>query len=289
MPSEAQSLWPAEIPRLSPSPLASYSQLLTSPLLMPAGQSSQGGPQDGPWNFTSIAPVNSLPTTHIIPPTPIKPGEFLAPPAAGGPCHRTVMFSPSTTGSHVESDFAMDNDSAPVAGQRSIETNSALEEGFTALDAVVIDTAKNMNMPSHQVISLWMKSRGRVINNTNYWNLYVGYFKDRMRQELARLGEDAPPQDGSMTPSTGIRRQCYEHFKNTYPDSYQDILDTYEELDMLSDAPQTIAQSTQTFQKLTRRVGSILDGAATRQGFEAALVMCGNIVNEDASLGHILQ
>ncbi|KAG2113975.1 hypothetical protein DEU56DRAFT_710401, partial [Suillus clintonianus] len=79
----------------------------------------------------------------------------------------------------------------------------------------------------------------------------------------------------------------YEHFKNTYPDSYQDILDTYEELNMLSDAPQTIAQRTQTFQKLTRRVGSILDGAATRQGFEAALVMCGNIVNEDASLGHV--
>lgn len=30
-----------------------------------------------------------------------------------------------------------------------------------------------------------------------------------------------------------------------------------------------------------------LDGAATRQGFEAALVMCGNIVNEDVSLSHV--
>ncbi|KAG1845045.1 hypothetical protein C8R48DRAFT_579945, partial [Suillus tomentosus] len=79
----------------------------------------------------------------------------------------------------------------------------------------------------------------------------------------------------------------YELFKNTYPNSYQDILDTYEELNMLSDAPQTIAQRTQTFQKLYRRVGSILDGAAARQGFEAALVMCGNIVNEDSSLSHI--
>ncbi|KAG0700476.1 hypothetical protein DFH29DRAFT_774516, partial [Suillus ampliporus] len=83
----------------------------------------------------------------------------------------------------------------------------------------------------------------------------------------------------------------YEVFKKTYPDSYQDILDTYEELDMLSDAPQTIVQRTQTFQKLYKRVGSIvsdlLDGAAARQGFEAALVMCGNIVNEDVSLGHV--
>ncbi|KAG1719201.1 uncharacterized protein EDB91DRAFT_1065808, partial [Suillus paluster] len=79
----------------------------------------------------------------------------------------------------------------------------------------------------------------------------------------------------------------YNIFKETYPDSYQDILNTYEELDMLSEAPQTIAQHTQTFQKLYKRVGGILDGAAARQGFEAALVMCGNIVNEDSSLGHV--
>ncbi|KAG2747741.1 hypothetical protein P692DRAFT_201684006, partial [Suillus brevipes Sb2] len=78
----------------------------------------------------------------------------------------------------------------------------------------------------------------------------------------------------------------YELFKKSYPDTYQDILDTYGELDMLTDN-QTIAQRTQSFQKLYKRVGSILDGAATRQGFEAAIVMCGNIVNEDASLGHV--
>lgn len=57
---------------------------------------------------------------------------------------------------------------------------------------------------------------------------------------------------------TSVHHQCYKHFKNTYSDSYPDILDTYEELNMLSDAPQTIAQHTQTFHKLTRRVGSIM-------------------------------
>ncbi|KAG0708405.1 hypothetical protein DFH29DRAFT_795241 [Suillus ampliporus] len=147
----------------------------------------------------------------------------------------------------------MDDDSAPVTGRCSIETNSVLEEGFTTLDAVVIDITKNMNMPSNQVINLWMKSQGRVINSTNYWNLYAGYFKDHMHQELARLSEDAPPQDG-----TSVRHQCYELFKKTYLYSYQDILDTYEELNMLSDASQTIAQHTQTFQKLYKRVGSIV-------------------------------
>ncbi|KAG1901764.1 uncharacterized protein F5891DRAFT_1187230 [Suillus fuscotomentosus] len=315
IPSRAQPLWSVpsplmqhKAPSTSPSPLASYSQLPTSPLLMPAlaGPSSQGGLQpqvknamnmcgpDWPWNFSSIAPVNSLPAqgavprTHIIPPTPIKPAELLAPSAASGSSQHAVTFSTSTAEeSHIKSDFTMDNDGAPVGGRHSAETNSTLDEGFAVLDTIVINTAKNTNMPSYQVINLWMKSRGQAINSTNYWNLYAGYFKDRMRQELARLSEDAPPQDGSMTPSAGVRCRCYELFKNTYPDSYQDILDTYKELNMLSDAPQTIAQCTQTFQKLYRRVGSILDGAVARQGFEATLVMCGNIVNEDSSLSHI--
>lgn len=140
--------------------------------------------------------------THIIPPTPLKPFELLALPSAGVPRHRAVTFSPSATGiSQVGSDVMMDDDNAPIAGRRSSGTNSALEEGCAALDAIVNDTAKTTNMPSYQVINLWMKSRGRVINSTNYWNLYAGYFKDRMRQELVRLGDSAPPQDGSMTPS----------------------------------------------------------------------------------------
>ncbi|KAG1812854.1 uncharacterized protein BJ212DRAFT_1276322, partial [Suillus subaureus] len=86
----------------------------------------------------------------------------------------------------------------------------------------------------------------------NYWNLYTGYFKDRMHQELVRLGDGTPPQDG-----TGVCHQCYELFKKSYPDTYQDILGTYGELDMLTDN-QTIAQCTQSFQKLYKRVGSIV-------------------------------
>ncbi|KAG1797302.1 uncharacterized protein BJ212DRAFT_1289753, partial [Suillus subaureus] len=86
----------------------------------------------------------------------------------------------------------------------------------------------------------------------NYWNLYTGYFKDQMRQELVRLGDGAPPQDG-----TGVHCQCYELFKKSYPDTYQDILNTYRELNMLTDN-QTIAQCTQSFQKLYKRVGSIV-------------------------------
>ncbi|KAG1801848.1 uncharacterized protein BJ212DRAFT_1487575 [Suillus subaureus] len=138
IPSGVWPLWPMpsslmehEAPRLSPSPLASYSQLLTSPLLMPtvAGPSSQGGSQpdmhgsDGPWNFSSVVLANSLPpqgavpTMHIIPPTSLKPFELFALPSAGVPHHCAVTFSPSATGiSQVGSDVMMDDDNAPIAG-----------------------------------------------------------------------------------------------------------------------------------------------------------------------------
>ncbi|KAG2117887.1 uncharacterized protein F5147DRAFT_648325 [Suillus discolor] len=150
---------------------------------------------------------------HIIPPTHLKPAESLTLPSA-------VTFSSSTTrGSYIESDLIMDDD-ASIAGRHLLETNSALEEGYTALDTVINDTTKNTNM-----------------------SFYQGTLRATCCQELARLGDSAPPQDGLMTPSTGIHS--------------------------------------------LQEVGSILDKAAARQGFEAALIMCSNIVNENASLGHV--
>ncbi|KAG1800606.1 uncharacterized protein BJ212DRAFT_1487940 [Suillus subaureus] len=147
IPSGVWPLWPMpsplmehEAPRLSPSPLASYLQLPTSPLLMPtvAGPSSQGV------SANSLPPQGAVLMMHIIPPTPLKPFELLALPSAGVPRHRAVTFSPSATGiSQVGSDVMMDDDNAPIAGQCSSETNSALEEGCAALDAIVNDTAKN--------------------------------------------------------------------------------------------------------------------------------------------------
>ncbi|KAG1801847.1 uncharacterized protein BJ212DRAFT_1286325, partial [Suillus subaureus] len=100
----------------------------------------------------------------------------------------------------------------------------------------------------------------------NYWNLYTGYFKDWMHQELVRLGNGAPPQDG-----TGVCHQCYELFKKSYPDTYQDILNTYGELDMLTDN-QTIAQCTQSFQKLYKRVGSIVSNLIPMSSYLRCLI-----------------
>jgi hypothetical protein len=55
-----------------------------------------------------------------------------------------------------------------------------------------------------------------------------------------------------------LRRKCYEKFKDTFPDTYQDILSKHEEVALLSSSPQTIAQRGQAFQKHYRSVTSIV-------------------------------
>ncbi|KAG2738615.1 hypothetical protein P692DRAFT_20758073, partial [Suillus brevipes Sb2] len=117
----------------------------------------------------------------------------------------------------------------------------------------------------------------------NYWNLYATYFKEHSQAELARIGREVPP--GDLTGAT-VRKQCYESFKDTYPDSYQDLLLMHEEASLLGSTPQTIAQRGQGFQKHYRRVIQILESASIKSGFEAAVVLCGKVVNEDGLLGY---
>ncbi|KAG1881253.1 hypothetical protein F4604DRAFT_1678839 [Suillus subluteus] len=131
---------------------------------------------------------------------------------------------------------------------------------------------------------MFLKSRGRIVNGTNYWNLYASYFKEHIKMELARIGREVPA--GGGTPSATVRTQCYDKFKEAYPDSYQDLLLMHEEASLLGSSPQTIAQRAQGFQKHYRRVIQILDSASIKSGFEAAIVLCGKVVNEDGSLGH---
>ncbi|KAG1722376.1 uncharacterized protein EDB91DRAFT_1063952 [Suillus paluster] len=87
-------------------------------------------------------------------------------------------------------------------------------------------------------------------------------------------------------PGTAVQRLCYEKFKEAFPNDYQDILSAYSEAHHIGTAS-TLNQCLQSFQKLYRRVASLLDSASTRFGFESAIVLCGNIVNQDASLGHV--
>ncbi|KAG1836017.1 hypothetical protein DFJ58DRAFT_614517, partial [Suillus subalutaceus] len=135
-----------------------------------------------------------------------------------------------------------------VTGRRSAEVNAALDVGFAAVERCFLELATSTTLPTSQLINLFLKSRGRTVNGTNYWNLYANYFKEHMQIELARIGKEA--QAGGAT----VRTQCYDKFKEAYPDSYQDILLMHEEASLLGSSPQTIAQRGHGFQKHYRRV-----------------------------------
>ena len=98
-----------------------------------------------------------------------------------------------------------------------------------------------------------------------------------------------------------IRKQCYELFKTEYPNTWQDILLKFEESTQYTEAGKTVSQRQQMFNKSAKRFSqsvsiyvwtsgvllTILKFAALSKahGIEAAFVMAGSIVNQDASLG----
>lgn len=58
-------------------------------------------------------------------------------------------------------------------------------------------------------------------------------------------------------PGTAVRRLCYEKFEEAFPDDYQDILSAYSEAHHIG-AASTLNQRLQSFQKLYRRVASLV-------------------------------
>ncbi|KAG1859751.1 hypothetical protein F4604DRAFT_1930477 [Suillus subluteus] len=209
----------------------------------------------------SLAPP---PSTNVIPPTPHA--RIPTP----GPSQRLDLshYSPATISSEwfPEECLTSHSEEPPVVGRRSAETNAALDAGFAAVDQTLLELSRTTGMPMHQ-------------------NLYSNYFKDNTKQELGRLGQNLAV--GEHTPSVTRQKECYAKFKEQFPDTYQDILDTHEELASLGALPQTIGQRRQAFQRFHRRVTNILDVVSSKFGFESATVMCGKIVNQDASLSHV--
>ncbi|KAG1789413.1 uncharacterized protein HD556DRAFT_1447028 [Suillus plorans] len=252
------------------------------------------------------------PPLNLIPPTPLKANNNTALHGTQGSQAFTTASSQQldlsyyptngTQGQFPEEDFdTIDHESGgleqSLTGRRSSEANGKLEEGFTLLDHIFNDLTKSTMMPTNQVINTYLKSRGQEVHSVNYWNVYANYFKAYKERELARLNTGGPQNDKGKgketqnvelhsTPGTAVRRLCYEKFKGAFPDDYQDILSAYNEANHIGSAS-TLNQRQQSFQKLYRRVATLLDSASTRFGFEAAIVLCGNVVNQDASLGHV--
>ncbi|KAG1719974.1 hypothetical protein EDD22DRAFT_766442, partial [Suillus occidentalis] len=132
-------------------------------------------------------------------------------------------------------------------GRKHDTTNATLQQGFLKLECVISEISRSTSLPSQQIISLWNKSNTRVVNNINHWNAYSSYFKTNFKQEISRLGDEAPEAPG--TPSTNLRLKCYDAFKEAFPDTWQNILELHEEAALFLGVPQTVAARAQEFHK----------------------------------------
>ncbi|KAF8121400.1 hypothetical protein EV363DRAFT_1186188 [Boletus edulis] len=248
--------------------------LLTAPSIPPPQDSSLATSVDPPTGASfgqgspEAAPSctqSSVPITRIIPPTPFAYEDSGAPPEEN--------VSPPAEGSLL---------STPTLGRRSARVNKILTEGYDQLEKTLMDLIAQTSLTAQQVLDGWSKSHGRIINGTNHWNSYAKYLMKHEEQERRRLsiGSDDP-----ITPT--LRRQLYAKFKDDHGEQWQEILEIHDMLEISDSLPQTMAQRAQTFNKTSKRMTSLLDAAAAKHGFEAALVMCGKTVNEDALLGFV--
>ncbi|KAG0697545.1 hypothetical protein DFH29DRAFT_878605, partial [Suillus ampliporus] len=182
-----------------------------------------------------------LPATNIIPPMPCKDvGSQTNITTSTNTIRVSLSDSsslmdlgdyPSATASHErfpeEHEPVTHQEGHLVTGRRSAELNAALDVGFAAVERCFLDLSGSTTFPISQLINKFLKSCGRNVNGTNYWNLYSSYFKEHMKMELSRIGREV--QAGGGTPSPSVRTWCYDKFKEAYPDSYQDLLSMHEE------------------------------------------------------------
>ncbi|KAG9309295.1 hypothetical protein JVU11DRAFT_10782 [Chiua virens] len=206
----------------------------------------------------TIRPLN-IPTTNIIPPTLQTAASYVA--SGTGASVPSTLNDPCATEAIPQSSAP----STPSRGRRSAEVIKVLEEGYKELEVILEQVASRTSLSTQQVAESWHKNRGRIINGSNYWNIYESYFKayeDEERNHIAHviLG----------TLSLG--------------EQWKEILEVFELTKMTKSLDQTVCQRSQTFNKIRRKILQILDIAAAKHGFQAAIVMCGNIVNEDMSL-----
>lgn len=123
-------------------------------------------------------------------------------------------------------------------------------EGFQEVNAIFARLGANQGMPWQQVKDRYNHQHSRS-NAPNLWNCYSAYFTKHAETELAQLPGD---QKVDGTPSAEIRKECYQCFKEEYPEKYVNILEKWKEYNELEDIGETVAQCQQIFSKAIKNL-----------------------------------
>ncbi|KAH0833422.1 hypothetical protein J3R83DRAFT_12535 [Lanmaoa asiatica] len=236
-----------------------------------------------------------IPTTKIIPPTPQTTVPRIASGAGAPDVAGTLNDLPHDPPNDLSVVSGMSDDvcavstgkatpqpsapSTPSRGRRSADVIKILEDSYEDLDAILEGVASRTSLSTQQVTESWHKSCSRIINGSNYWNIYESYFKAYEEEERKRIGMSL---NEPGTPNLVSR--CYRRFIEAEGEQWKEVLEVFELTEITKSPDHTASQRSQTFKKIERKIVQILDTAAAKHGFQAAIVMCGNIVDEDTSL-----
>ncbi|KAF8420165.1 hypothetical protein L210DRAFT_3654954 [Boletus edulis BED1] len=157
-----------------------------------------------------------------------------------------------------------------------------LEDGFQKVNDLFNELAGQTGMSFHQVVARFTKQFSR-LNSANYWNIYQRYSMANQATELARVAESNAVHS---TPSSRLSR-CYKLFREEFPETWSDILDTFEEMEAVGGMDQTVSQRQQLFARLVKNLRQTFSGMAKAHWFEGIFIMAGSVVNQDGGLGHV--
>ena len=151
--------------------------------------------------------------------------------------------------------------------------NAVLTAGYDDLEAVLVRLVEETNLTTLQILDGWHKSRSCTVNGINHWNHYTKYAMRHEEQERRRLGLPTDvPRKSQLFPSQlcicttseylpvtpSVRCELYAKFKQDNPETWQEILEVHDMVERVQSSPQTIAQRAQTFNKVKKRVISIV-------------------------------
>lgn len=152
-------------------PILIAESMLTHPLPIPGGNSVKEHVPDV--MEPPSATQSNIPIMRIIPPTPIDTASLVG----------ADDFADAGTSLPGQGEPSM-----PMAGRRTALINSILDEGYNNLEDILMQLVNKTALSPQQIMDRWHKTKGRVINGVNHWNLYVKYLAKHEGQERQRLG-----------------------------------------------------------------------------------------------------
>ncbi|KAG6377897.1 hypothetical protein JVT61DRAFT_14685 [Boletus reticuloceps] len=155
-----------------------------------------------------------------------------------------------------------------------------LDDAFQGIYTELSNIAGRVGLPFQQVLNRFTHQFSRSCA-MNYWNTYQKFHAAHKNQEIERLGD----MDLTAVTTVQTMKRCYDKFCEAYPDTWQKILTTFDELEAGNDSGKTFSHRQALFLRLAKHHCHAFAGMAKAHTFETVMIIAGGVVNQDTSLG----